>query len=412
MAMNKPELCGTVEKNMGPAVELLARLIEFPSIRGQERDIGRFLKAGIEPFVEEAALVAIPDSMMTDPDYSFRLENFRYEGTANLRCRLKGTGEGKSLAFNTHLDVVPAGPGQGHLFRPEIKEGKIFGRGACDAKGQIATLWLVLKSLHDLKLKPGGDMIFDFVVEEECGGNGTLKIVRDGLTAEGAVVLEPTDLQVAYLVRGAVWFEVQTRGKAGHSGSPSSTVSALKESVRVMGAIEKVRQELLLVSRRAVAEISSHPDPMPCTFGMLHSGNWPAAVPSEAVLKGVFGFLPPFKRRDIQEKLRQAMDPFRAEIKFNMLNSDPSYIPEQHPLVQTLVEAAHDAGLPSRPEFMNASCDSWRYTEQLGIPAVVFGGGTITSAHGPDEYISLEDVRKAAESLILFIEKWSGLYHA
>jgi acetylornithine deacetylase/succinyl-diaminopimelate desuccinylase-like protein len=61
---------------------------------------------------------------------------------------------------------------------------------------------------------------------------------------------------------------------------------------------------------------------------------------------------------------------------------------------------------------MNASCDSWRYTEQLGIPAVVFGGGTITSAHSADEHIVFEDLQKAAASLIIFIEKWSGLYHA
>ncbi len=57
------------------------------------------------------------------------------------------------------------------------------------------------------------------------------------------------------------------------------------------------------MSREAVPQIAGHPDPMPCTFGMLHSGNWPAAAPDEAVLKGVFGFLPPFHREDIQAKL-------------------------------------------------------------------------------------------------------------
>lgn len=410
--MNKQDLSGIFEKNAEGTLELLTRLIEFPSTRGQEQAVSRFLKTKLEAFADETKLVAIPDSLVTDPDYCFRLENFRYEGTANLRCRLKGTGAGKSLAFNTHLDVVPPAPGQKHPFAAEIKEGKIWGRGACDAKGQIATLWLVLKSIHDLKLTPGGDMTFDFVVEEECGGNGSLKIVRDGLRAEGAVVLEPTDLHVAHLVRGAVWFEVQTHGIAGHSGSPDSTISALKESVKIMEAIEGVREEILPISRKATKKIAGHPNPMPCTFGMLHSGNWPAAAPSEAVLKGVFGFLPPFKRGDIQEKLRRAVAPFRAEIKFNMLNSDPSYIPEQHPLVQTLMEAAHDVGIPCRPEFMNASCDSWRYAEQLGIPTVVFGGGTITSAHSADESIVFEDLQKAAASLIIFIEKWSGLHHA
>jgi acetylornithine deacetylase len=401
----------TIDKNLEAATRLLSRLIDFPSTRGQEKDISLFLKTNIAAFADETELVPIPDSLMGDPDYSFRLDNFTYRGAANLRCRLKGTGVGKSIALNTHLDVVPPTPGQKSPFSATMKNGRIFGRGACDAKGQIATLWLVLKCLGDLSLKPGGNITIDFVIEEECGGNGTLKVVRDGLAADGAVILEPTDLQIAHLVRGAVWFEVLTKGKAGHSGSPGSTVSALTEAVKVMEAIEKVREELLLVSRKAISKIASHPNPMPCTFGMLHSGNWPAAAPSESILKGVFGFLPPFQREDIQGRLIQAVSPFRSEIRFNMLNSNPSFIPEDHPLVQSLSEAARQAGIPSKPEFMNASCDSWRYTEQLGIPAVVFGGGSITVAHSDKEHISLEAIRKAAEILILFIQNWSGLNH-
>jgi len=410
--MEPQEFRKAIEKNRAAATQLLSRLIGFPSTRGQEKDIAVFLKKNVASFSDETDLVPIPDSLMDDPDYSFRLDGFTYAGAANLRCRLKGTGGGKSIAFNTHLDVVPPTPGQENPFMAVLKGGTIFGRGACDAKGQIVTLWLVLKCLNDLSLKPGGTITIDFVIEEECGGNGTLKVVRDGLEADAAVILEPTDLQIAHLVRGAVWFDVLTKGKAGHSGSPGSTVSALKESVKVMEAIEKVREELLPVSRSAVPKIASHPNPMPCTFGMLHSGTWPAAAPSESILKGVFGFLPPFRRQDIQERLTRAISPFPSQVRFDMLNSDPSFIPEDHPLVQSLGEAARRAGISARPEFMNASCDSWRYTEQLGIPAVVFGGGSIASAHAADEQISRNAMAKAAEALMIFIQNWSGLNHA
>jgi acetylornithine deacetylase len=95
-----------------------------------------------------------------------------------------------------------------------------------------------------------------------------------------------------------------------------------------------------------------------------------------------------------------------------MLRSNPSSIPEDHPFVQTLLSAAHEAGIHSRAEFMNASCDSWRYSEQLGIPAVVFGPGSIASAHSPDEHIAAEVILAAALALIFFIDKWSGFDHA
>lgn len=410
--MKTKALAETLAANLEPAGRLLSDLIAIPSLRGQEKEVCRFLLSRIEGLVDSAELVPIPDAIQDDPDYSFRLENFSYAGTANLRARLKGRSAGKTIAFNTHVDIVPASPGQESPFVARVNDGKIYGRGACDAKGQIATLWLVLKTLDDLKLKPGGDVIVDFVVEEECGGNGTLQVVRNGLAADGAVILEPTDLQVAHLVRGAVWFEIRTTGKAGHSGSPESTRSALKTALNVMEAVEHAREELLAVSRSVVPKIADHPNPMPCTFGMLHAGNWPAAAPAEAVVKGVFGFLPPFRRKDIEEELAQVVRPFSADIRFNMLRSDPSSIPEDQPLVQTLLEAARDTGIPSRPAFMNASCDAWRYSEQLGIPAVVFGPGSLTAAHAADEHIAIDDIRKAALTLTAFIQKWSGFDHA
>jgi acetylornithine deacetylase len=409
--MNKKDVIKTVERNLDSSLRILKELIKFPSTRGNEKDISRYLKKEICRYVDSTGLMIVPESITRDPDYSFKIKGFRYGGTANLRVKLRGKGKGKTIAFNSHLDVVPPSAGQDHAFSPRLRDNKIFGRGACDCKGQIATLWLMLKSLHELKLSPFGEVVVDFVVEEECGGNGTLLALKNGLRADAAIVMEPTDLQVVHLVRGAVWFEVTTRGKAGHSGSPASTKSALKEAIKVMGAIEDVREKLLLISRKKVREIAHHPNPMPCTFGMLHSGNWPAAAPSEAVLKGVFGFLPPFRRKEVQKELKKALNKFQTVMKFNMLNNDPSFLRKGHPLVQRMLEAAREAGIESKPEFMNASCDAWRYSQQAKIPAIVFGAGSITSAHAKDEHIDIDDIKKAALALIYFIDRWSGLAH-
>ncbi len=409
--MTNDQILGAVEKNVPEALEILSGLIAIPSTRGREQGPARFLEPRLKGLADSVGLVPIPDAIRDDPDYSFPLDGFRYAGEANLRAAIKGHGSGRSLALNTHLDVVPATPGQADPFEARIDGGWVHGRGACDAKGQAAALWLVFKSLSDLGLRPGGDVVADFVVEEECGGNGTLLVQRNGLAADGAIVLEPTGLEVVDLVRGAVWFEVRTAGVAGHSGSPGTTVSALNEALEAMRAIERVREETLLRSRKAVPRIAGHPNPAPLTFGMLHSGNWPAAAPDGAVLKGVFGFLPPFRREDIQAKLSEAVAGPRAGIRFPMLRSDPSAVAEGHPLTQTLLAACADAGVASRTAFMNASCDSWRYTEGLGIPAVVFGAGSLATAHGREERVAVDDIRKAAAILIRFLDRWSGLEH-
>jgi acetylornithine deacetylase len=407
--MDKKKITEAVERNLDAAVDLLAGLIRIPSTRGEGKDATRFLEQQIRPFADSTELVVMPESILSDPDYSFKLENFKYDGAANLRVRLNGVDGGKSVAFNTHQDVVPPSVGQENAYAPYIQDEKIFGRGAIDAKGQIATLWLMVKAMHDLGVKPRGDITIDFVLEEECGGNGSLLVVRNGLKADAAVICEPTELQVVHLVRGAVWFTVETTGKEGHSGSPGTTASALKEAIRAMEAIEGVREKLLAVSRKETAKVRDHPNPTPLTFGMLHSGNWPAAAPNQAVLKGVFGFLPPFKREQVQAELTKAVSPLRADIRYDMLNNNSSDVEENHPLVKTMLESAHAAGIDSKPEFMNAACDAWRYTEQLKIPAVVFGGGSITTAHARNEHMPFADLKKAATALVLFIDQWSGL---
>jgi acetylornithine deacetylase len=410
--MKKESIQAAVKKNLPAATALLMALIRVPSVRGKEKAVSRALKKHMAGLADRAELDPLPDSLQDDPDYSFRLEGFTYRGTANLRLLVEGDGTGEALAFNTHLDVVPPAEGQEDAFSPILRKGRVYGRGACDAKGQAVALWIVLKTLRDLGLKPRGDLILDFVAEEECGGNGTLRVVRRGLRASAAVVLEPTDLQVVNLVRGAVWFEVRTSGVSGHSGSPGSTRSALKEAILVMEAIENVRAALLKRSVRAIPSLAGHPNPMPCTFGILRSGNWPAATPDHGVLKGVFGFLGPYSREDVQARLRAAVSPYRAEVLFNMLNNDPSWIPEEHRLVRRFLQASSAHGLPDRPGFMNASCDAWRYTVQLGIPAVVFGPGSLSSAHSARESVAVADLGRAAAVLLEFIDRWSGFTHA
>ncbi len=404
-----PSLLSTLSSNLPAAADLLIDLIAIPSTRGRESEVGRVLQQRLTG-LGKIELVPIPSSLMKDPDFSFRESAPSYEGTFNLRVTLGG-GDGRSLALNTHMDVVPPSEGQESPFAAVEAEGRIYGRGAVDAKGQIVVLWLLLKTLHDLRLNPLGRVTMDFVIEEECGGNGTLAVIRNGIEADAAIVLEPTDLQVVHLVRGAVWFTVEAHGKAGHSGSPGSTSSALKKAIRAMQALEAVREKLLAVSREELPSLSEHPNPMPCNFGILHSGEWPATAPSKALLKGVFGFLPPFRREEIQNELRGALKDLTAEIRFDMLNNDPSVLSEDHPLVQGLLAAARLAGIVARPAFMNASCDAWRYSVQQGIPTVVFGPGSLAHAHSADEHIVMADIMKAAEALMNFIDLWCGWTH-
>ncbi len=392
--------------------DLLFQLIRIPSTRGNEGEVNRFLAEQFKDLVDGCELFFVDDSLMNDPDYAFPLDGHTYRETPNLRCTIRGTGGGKSVVFNTHVDVVPPSAGHTDLFNPRMDSDIVYGRGACDAKGQVATLFGLMLLLKEKNIHLRGNLIFDFVFEEECGGNGTLAMIRRGVNADAAIVLEPSELAIIPEVRGAVWFEVTVYGKAGHSGRAGDTISAIKKAYQAMQIMEEYHDQVLAESRGDPL-FDQFVNPMPITFGQLTAGDWPATAASKAVFRGVFGFLPNKNRFQIQEGLRGALKTkgdewlkTHHEIRFPMLNSDGNIIPLNHPLVTTMKEVVQSHGYEGRITAMTASCDAWLYSNQLKIPTIVFGPGSLRFAHSNEEQIVFQEIIDATEMLCEFVLKY------
>jgi acetylornithine deacetylase len=390
-------------------VDFLKDLIRIPSTRGNEGPAAHLAHERILPYVDESCLVEIDDSIIDDPDYDFPLPNFTYQDTPQVEAVIRGEGTGKNIVFNAHLDVVPPSEGQVDAYNPIEENGKLYGRGAIDDKGGIATLFAVAMMLKENGIKPKGDIIFHFVVEEENGGNGTLSMVRRGVEADAAVVLEPSDLAIFPSVRGAVWFELAVFGRATHSGNIAGRISAVDKAYQAIEILRKYHDRLLEGSR-GLPLFDQYPDPMPLTIGQINGGNWPSSVPSQTVLKGLIGFLPNKNRHEVQAELRQALqiegDEWlreNFEISFNLLNNDGNMLPVDHPLVTTLRDAALKNNLPGKIDAMVAACDAWQYANTLNIPTVVFGPGSLALCHAADEHILIDDMMKAASVLADFI---------
>ncbi|MCZ2080384.1 MAG: M20/M25/M40 family metallo-hydrolase [Bryobacteraceae bacterium] len=406
------ELREAVASVRDDAQQFLCELIRVPSLPGKEADA---IACAEKWFAGKAEVERAPlsNSLRQDEDYADPVPGIEYDGRWNLRVRVPGSGGGRSLLFNTHLDVVPASEGQSRPFDPVVDNGIVRGRGACDAKGQAAAIFAVIAALHRLGVRLNGDLLAHLVVEEEVGGNGTLAMIRKGEQADACIVMEPTDQRILSSVRGAVWFRVICTGKPGHSGSAGSTVSALKMAVRVMEILEGYHARLL-ASSRGIAMFDDYPNPMPITFGKLNAGNWPASAPAEAVIEGVLGLLPNKTRYEVMEEMRQAIasgadewlrEHFRLEF---MYRHDAHVLDPSHPLAAGLSTACREAGLAGDIGAMTASCDSWFYNNQLKIPSVVFGPGSLSVAHSREEHIHMDDICSAAVALLNFARNWCG----
>jgi acetylornithine deacetylase len=388
----------------------LMDLIRIPSTRGNEGPAARYVHSRVKDWVDRCTLVPIDDAIMQDPDYAFALPGFTYKDTPNVEAVIEGSGDGPTIVLNAHLDVVPPSEGQVDAFNPREENGVIFGRGASDDKGEVATMFALAMILRERGIRPRGNLIFHFVIEEENGGNGTLAMVRRGVKADAAIVLESTNLAVFAAVRGAVWFELKVFGRAAHSGNAQGRISALDKAFEAI-QIWRGYHDRLLAESRHLPLFDQYEDPMPLTIGQCEAGAWPASVPSLAVLKGLIGFLPNKNRHEVQAGLRQALldngDPWlreHFELSFPMLNNDGHSLPTDHPLVTGLVGTIQQHGLPGNVQAMTAACDGWLYSNQVGIPTVVFGPGTLQHAHSKDEQIALDDILTAAEILADYVQ--------
>ncbi|MFO8081699.1 MAG: M20/M25/M40 family metallo-hydrolase [Armatimonadota bacterium] len=393
------------------AIELLSDLIAFESTVGNEGPAMRYMHDRMEAVADEVEYVPVTEDIKDDPDYSYPVVT-EYGDRPNVRAVRKGTGGGKSVILNTHLDVVPPSSGHEDPFKARLEDGVIHGRGACDAKGQATTIWLLFKLLDDLDIQLAGDIIAHLVIEEEIGGNGSVAMARYGDTADACVVLEPTNFILLPQVRGAVWFDANVYGQAGHSGMPGGTVSALLKAIDIVGYFTEYHDRILEESRGKFPLFDQFENPMPLTVGQLESGDWPAQAPRRANLKGVLGLLPDRTKEQVMEEMEACVresgdewlaDPDNFEIEFTYRH-DANVIPPDHPVVLALQDSAQAVGKDGEVSAMTASCDAWLYNNQLEIPTVVFGPGNLGVAHSDQEQIPVGEMLDAAAALATFMD--------
>jgi acetylornithine deacetylase len=170
-----------------------------------------------------------------------------------------------------------------------VIDGRVVGRGTADMKGSLAAFVAALEAVTACD-RPRGDVIVESVIEEETGGNGTLAAVLRGYRADGAIVGEPTSLDVIVGHQGSLWFRIHVPGRASHAAYKWKGVSAIEKAMVVYQALmdlEREREPLCTSDMFKDYEVRT-----PVSIGVLRAGDWPATIPDLAELEGRIGVLP------------------------------------------------------------------------------------------------------------------------
>ena len=165
-----------LEENEQQVIGFLQDILRIPSVTGNEGEIQKFISAYIAEMGEEVD-VFVPDLDELSKHPAFVKVFQSYDGRPNVVGTLKGEGGGRSLLFNGHVDVIPEGADenwQHGCWSADIEDGKMYGRGAADMKSGVAAMTMALKAIRAAGVKLQGDVITEYVMDEELSGNGTL----------------------------------------------------------------------------------------------------------------------------------------------------------------------------------------------------------------------------------------------
>ena len=198
-------------------------------------------------------------------------------GRPNVVGVLRGDGNGRSLMWNAHTDTVGV-EGMDAPFEPTRRNGRLYGRGTQDMKGSLAAQLIAAQVLHDSDLSLAGDLVVAAVADEEHKSIGTEALV-DRYDVDGAIVTEPTDLQLVRAHKGFVWIDIQTHGRAAHGSRPAEGIDANMHMGRVLTRLETLSRSL---SRHEPHPLVGTPS---LHAGQLRGGSAPSVYAAECHLR-------------------------------------------------------------------------------------------------------------------------------
>jgi acetylornithine deacetylase len=377
---------------MSEATELLRQLVAIDSINPDlvpgsagEGEIARFVanwldRAGVEIVLDEPA-----------------------PGRPNVVGIVHGSGGGRSLLLNAHMDTVGVF-GMERPHDPVIEGRRLYGRGAYDMKAGLAAILMTAAAARKRSLR--GDLIVTAVMDEEYASLGTSSIVKRW-HADAAIVTEPTELDVCVAHKGFIWFDIETIGRAAHGSRPHLGIDAIVKMGKVLQGLEHL--DLTLRSAPSHPYLSS---------GSLHAsliqgGQELSSYPAHCLLNVERRTIPGETQEIAESQIQRILDEiatadptFKASLKTGMIR-DPFEVAEDAPIVKTVY---HQAAMQLRrqPKFIGGL--GWMDSALLsaaGIPTVIFGPGG-EGAHAAVEWADLDQLEQSCEILLATAQQFCG----
>ncbi len=371
---------------MSAVKKLLRELIALPSVNPAFVPPG-YARAGEQRVADFLAATAAQAGLPVE----FQKVS---QGRSNFITRLTPAGKIRQrILLAPHLDTVPVA--HDSQFSPIEKNGRIYGRGACDTKGSVAAMLCALMAIAQRQDRPQEtEIIFAGLVDEEDGQTGSRALAASGFKAELAIVGEPTDGKIVTAHKGSLWLRLETRGKAAHGSRPEFGVNAVHEMARVVDLLQTSYAAQLRRKKHSLLGCAS------VSVGTISGGIQANIVPDQCAITIDRRTLPGETERSVRQEMQKLLR--QKKLSAAITNSKPvSCLALKTDFKLPLVQQFFQTAGQTKPLGVDYFCDA-AVLSPAGIPSVVFGPGNIAQAHTSDEWISIKSLEQSAAMLVRF----------
>jgi acetylornithine deacetylase len=405
----------SIQERLPEWSSMLQDLVRIPSCFENEYDIVRRTCDIVEALGLSYELVPMDSSALSaHPDATAPISTV--PGRNNVVVRLRGAGGGRSLILNCHLDIVPEGdpsqwthePYSGHI---DIAANVIYGRGAMDDKAGAAILLGIMRAIVDQELKFAGDLIFQFVLEDEITGNGSLACLEAGHVADAAFIVDGTRLDRAIdRQAGSLEFEVTAKGRPASAGVSHTGLNAAELISRVL---LRLRDGFFALNNGREAPWTRFPSPYQFVIHAVHSDSKRFTIPDEARARCYVTFPPPQRIADTRTYLDDLCTAIGSDLKldepptiqWNGFAAEPAAFATDE-LRALLVQSAARAGVRDLQIGPSTGISDLRHFTNRRIPCMLYGPGRGFNPHRADEHYHLDDLPLMMRLYLDLICEW------
>ena len=411
-----------VDSLRGDGTALLQRLVRHRSLLGEEAGClhemeAAFAGLGLAPWrvpVDADALAAVP---------GWSPPLVPYAGRDNVvALHRPRDAQGRSLMLQGHVDVVPEGAADLWTtppFEPDLRNGRMFGRGAADMKAGLAAMVTALAALRRAGLQPAAEVQLAAVIEEECTGNGALAVMHALPRPDACLIPEPGPGHPALYVAevGVVWAWITVTGRPVHVRDMHAGVNAIEAAYVVMERLRAYEGEMNRAERRHPA-FAAENHPVNVNMGTLQGGEWNSSVATRARLGVRVGVMPGHSCHAVRAEIEAMVAALHADprlrgaslaVEFKGFMADGCTFPADQPISRA-VSALHRDVTGEELRRLNATglTDARHYVLTGGTQATCYGPDC-ENIHGIDESVGLDSIHEVTSVLALLVAGWCGV---